>query len=503
MAKFNLKNIKLDSKSIKVNAIFNSIYQILALIAPLITTPYISRVLGVEAIGSYQYCYSIMNYFMIVAAFGFTDYGTKRIAELRDDKEKRSNAFWEIMFSKGLISFLCIGVYFLITMLVFSGIEVEIFLALSFFIISILLDPTFYFQGREQFISITLRSAIIRILTIALIFILVKGPDDLILYALVLSGSNLLSALVFYFSFKGSISKPNFKELHIFEQFKKSFPFFLPALSVSILSSLNQTLLGSIGSNNIENGYYAQAVKFSNLIGSFVGSLSIIMFSRIAYLHSINDEQQAKKKITMSFHALRVVGLPCVLGICAVSKVLVPIFLGDGYDPVVNLIYIIAPIGILSPLNGLFCNAYFKAYNKVWHQTAVLIFAAVISILFNLLLIPKFGAVGCAIASLISELVQLPFYIVLSRKELNEKEIFKTIIKPLIASIIMFLVIFTIDQLFGNKLSIALALILYLILGIIFYISFILLFKDDFVLAILSQIINKFKSLFKGKKCGQ
>ena len=230
MAKL-FKKINFDSKSIKVNAIFNSIYQILVLLAPLITTPYISRVLGVDAIGSYQYCYSIMNYFTLVAMFGFSDYGIKKIAELRDDKAKRSNAFWEIMFSKGLISLICLIVYFIITLILFSGTEMMIFLVMSLFVISVLLDPTFYFQGRENFISICIRNIIVRLFTILMIFLVVHSPDDVVLYALVLAGSNFLSAIIMFFSFKGSINKPNFKEMHVLEQFKKSFPFFIPALS--------------------------------------------------------------------------------------------------------------------------------------------------------------------------------------------------------------------------------------------------------------------------------
>lgn len=497
MAKL-FKKINFDSKSIKVNAIFNSIYQILVLLAPLITTPYISRVLGVDAIGSYQYCYSIMNYFTLVAMFGFSDYGIKKIAELRDDKAKRSNAFWEIMFSKGLISLICLIVYFIITLILFSGTEMMIFLVMSLFVISVLLDPTFYFQGRENFISICIRNIIVRLFTILMIFIVVHSPDDVVLYALVLAGSNFLSAIIMFFSFKGSINKPDFKEMHVLEQFKKSFPFFIPALSISLFTSLNQTLLGAILKNDTVSGYYAQAIRFSNLIGSFVGSLSTIMLSRISYLHAHNDEEQVKHKVKVAFHAAWAIGLPCVFGICAISHVLIPVFLGPGYEPVIYLIYIIAPIGIISPINTLYGNVYYKAYNKIWYQTGILLTAAIVSISLNFLLIPKFGATGCAIASLAAELVQVPIYMFFSRKTFDHKELFKTIVKPLDASLIMLIAIYVLDSVIGNSISNTLAVVIYILFGIIVYGIFILLFKDDFILPLVQKVFVKVKTkLFK------
>lgn len=493
----SLKKFNIDSKSIKVNAIFNAIYQILVLLAPLITTPYISRVLGVEAIGNYQYCNSIVNYFTLLSAYGFSTFGTQKIAEVRDDKEKRSNVFWNIMFSKSLVSALCLAVYLIVTLILFDGAEMMMFMAMTLYIVSVLIDPTFYFQGRENFVSISIRNIIVRIFTIALIFILIKSPDDVVYYALILSSSNFLAAFIIYFSFRKSISKPNFNECHILKTFKEAFPYFMPELSVALFTSLNQTLLGAITGSDAQSGYYAQAVKFSNLISAFAGSLSIIMLSRVSYLHSIHDEAQIGQKVRISFHALWVIGLPCVFGICAISNVLIPVFLGEGYEPVVYLLYIVASIGILSPLNSLYGNVYFKAYRKIWYQVGILLFAAVVSIVINLLLDSRIGAYGCAIASLAAETCQVPLLMFFSRKTINHKELFKTVIKPLDSAMIMLIVILIFNNFVGSHLSLLANLLLDIVIGIIVYGVCILVFKDDFAVSLVKLFTDKIKDVSK------
>lgn len=481
----------LNVKSIKINAIFNSLYQILVLLAPLITTPYISRVLGVDAIGSYQFCYSIVTYFTILATFGFSDYGTKKISELRNNKNQKSDAFWEIMCAKGIISFICLLLYLIITLSIFAGTQLILFSVMSLYIISILLDPTFYFQGKENFVSISIKNSLVRVLTIILIFLIVKDQNDVVLYALALAASNTISAFVMYFSLRGEISKPKWKSLHIFEQFKRSFPFFLPSISVTLFTSLNQTLLGIVGDSNAISGYYAQAVKFSGLIASFVGSISIIMLSRISYLHSISDESQARSKISVSFHALWAIGMPCVFGICAISRFLIPIFLGEGYEPVIDLVYIVAPIGILSPLNTLYSNVYCKAYNKIWYQTLILIIASIVSIALNIFLIPSLGAVGCAIASLCAEIIQLPLYMLFSKRVVNARDVIKTFIKPFDSALIMFVLIYLLNKSWDNIFASWLVLLLDISIGTISYTLLMLILKDSFFSPLVKTIVRK------------
>ena len=496
----SLKKIRLESQSIKVNAVFNAIYQILVLLAPLITTPYISRVLGVEAIGNYQYCYSIVSYFTLLSAYGFSTFGTQKIAEVRDNKEKRSSIFWNIMISKSLISLLCLCIYFILTLALFSGTELLMFFAMTLYIVSVLIDPTFYFQGRENFVSISIRNIIVRIFTISLIFILIKSPDDMVFYALILSSSNFLASFIIYFSFRKSINKPNFKNIHILQTLKEAFPYFMPELAASLFTSLNQTLLGSLTGSDAQSGYYAQAVKFSGLITAFAGSLSVIMLSRVSYLHAQHDEAQIRRKINLAFHALWVIGLPCVFGICAISNVFVPIFLGPGYEPVINLIYIVASIGILSPVNTFYGNVYFKAYNKIWYQVGILLFAAIISTVLNILLDKQLGATGCAIASLAAEACQVPLLMFFSRKAMNHKGIFKSIIKPLDASLIMLICVLFFNRFFSSHISTIFLLIADLIIGVLVYGGCILLFKDDFALPLVKSILHKFKNILTKRK---
>ena len=197
----------LKTKSIKINAIFNAVYQILSMLVPLITAPYISRVLGPDNNGIYSYYYSIVSYFVLVATFGFADYGTKVIAEVRDDREKRSKTFFSIMLNKLFLGVLTILAFFIFTFVLYSNdlYSLYIFLALSCFIFAAILDPTFYFQGQERFVSISLRNITVRIVTTIFIFVLVKDINDLLIYSLVMGLGQLGATLIMYFSFENDV----------------------------------------------------------------------------------------------------------------------------------------------------------------------------------------------------------------------------------------------------------------------------------------------------------
>ena len=258
------------TKSIKINAIFNAFYQILSMLVPLVTAPYISRVLGPDNNGIYSYFSSIVTYFVLIATFGFADYGTKAIAEVRDDKEKRSKMFFSIMINKVVLGLLTIVAFFVFTFVLYrnESDSLFIFLALSGFIFAAILDPTFYFQGQERFVSISLRNIIVRILTTIFIFILVKDVDDLFIYSLIMGLGQFAATVIMYFSFGKKelcFTKINLKT-DILPVFKKSFSYFLPALAITLYYSLNQTLLGLFGYEDAESGDFGQASKIVQII---------------------------------------------------------------------------------------------------------------------------------------------------------------------------------------------------------------------------------------------
>ena len=497
-------NKTLKVHSVKTNAIFNGLYQILTFLTPLITTPYISRVLDPSYLGQYSYYAALVSIFTMVANYGFNDYGTKKIAEVRDDVKKKSIVFFNIMLTKGLLSFMCIAIYIPFCFL-YSNDETSLFMMLIMLgnIIAILIDPVFLFQGEENFISIAIRNSIIKILTVICFFIFVKSNQDILIYTFIMSISYVLSSSIIYFSFrKNSFVKINKIDLHPVFYLKEAFPYFIPALATSLYTNLNSVLLGAIGNDNTQNGYYSQAMKFINLLTALINSLSIVLLARVSYLTKRGDEEQIKQKTKLSFECFFALALPCSLGMASINSFLLPAFLTDKYLGSIDVLYLLCPVVVFSPLNSLLGNIYYRPNNKIWTHTIVMLSSSILNILLNLLLIGYFnlGAIGCGIATLTTEFIQIPFLLFFARNKLNLKEIFISAIKPLIASSLMFVTVFLTGYFVYTKINDWLLIFILLVIGISVYAIISIILKDKFTIyilnyikSILSNITSKFK----------
>ena len=489
-----------NTKSLKVNAIFNSIYQILSMLVPLVTAPYISRVLGVVNNGYYAYYYSITTYFVLFATFGFNDFGTKYIAEVRDDRAKTSSRFWAITFSKLILGLLVIFIYLLFSYFTFGDNEIGLNLLLicSGFIISSVIDPTFFFQGKEKFVSISLRNIFIRIITTVLIFCIVRNSNDLYTYAFIMSLGQIFASLIMFFSFKGEkITLPKFNKNDLIESFKGAFSYFLPALAVTLFNSLNQTLLGLFGYEGEESGYFGQAIKIISILATFVGSINVIVLSRISYLQALNDEEGIKKQTGKIFQVFWVASLPIMFGLMAISNIFIPAFFGEEYAKATISTLILAPVVILSPLNGLIGSIYYRPKNKIYLQTSFIIIASVVNIIVCVILIPELKSYGAAIGRLSAEIMQLPLLIVFSYKYINYRQIAKNLVKPFFSSLIMGTCVFlTVTYI---ELNDWVLIVIGIVLGVVAYYFLELILKDKFVLDNTKVIINFIKKKLNKK----
>ena len=268
-------------KSIKKNYIYNLTYQILALMAPLITTPYVSRVLGAEAIGEYSYAYSIVYYFMLAAILGTATYAEREISFCQDDRTKRSARFWDLLFLRNITSVASALVYGLMVGLCFNNKLMAAIVALN--IVSVGLDTVWLFQGMEEFGRITLRDTCIKLLTIASIFLFIKRTEDIYLYALIMSLSPVVSAVSLLPFLHRYIDKIRIKEVRPFYDLKSIIGLFIPTIAISVYAMLDKTMLGIFTTTKVENGYYEQATKLSKTALTVVTSLGTVMIPRISY----------------------------------------------------------------------------------------------------------------------------------------------------------------------------------------------------------------------------
>ena len=492
----------LHTKSLKINAIFNALYSILSLLVPFITSPYISRVLGPENLGVQSYYSSIVNYFVLFASFGFATFGIQFISTAQTDKAERSKRFFSIMIAKSGFGFITVAIYLCTIFPIFRSDSQALLLfgTFSLNIFAAAIDPVFYFQGKENFVSVSIRNMIVRIISVILIFTLVRSENDLPAYVAINCGSQFISAAILYFGLiRGEISfiKPNKSDLLLV--IKKSFGYFVPTVAVTLFTSLNATLLGLFGYKGDESGYYSQAVNIIQILSTLVGSLTTIVLARFSYLLQTGNKEEIELEKEKIFHAFWVFSLPVCFGLIAIAGNFVPDFFGQDFQKSTYLVYIMAPVIVLSALNGLYGDMYYRPADKVWTQTMCIFISSFGNIVICCCTIPFVKSYGAAIGKLSAEIIQIPLLLYFSRGHMNPKIIYIHMIKPLISSLLMFVGIFLYCTYmpFGDSTLLSwVETFTAIFLGIIIYGISEIILKDSFVIQTLRQSISKIKSIF-------
>lgn len=294
-------------KSIKKNYLFNVSYQVLMLLTPLITTPYISRVLGADGIGQYSYTASIVSYFTLFAALGTGTYGQREISYFQDDRKERSQVFWEILILRTIMTLICSAAYItLIVVQKFSAIYMIQYLTL----LNVCIDITWFFQGMEEFGKIVLRNTVIKVVNIAFIFIAIHTQRDLNLYVFGLTFTSVISSLSLWFYLPQYIDWINFKLIRISKHWRTAIRLFIPTIAIQVYTVLDKTMIGMFTISKIENGYYEQALKLSKMVLTLVTSLGTVMIPRIGYYFNQNNQERVKEYMYRGYNFVWFLGIP-------------------------------------------------------------------------------------------------------------------------------------------------------------------------------------------------
>lgn len=335
--------LKMQKKSIAVNYILNTTYQILILIVPLITTPYISRVLGAEGIGVYSYTYSVVSYFLIVAAMGTTTYGQRTIAYYQDDKYKRSCKFFEILLFRALTTGVCsIGYIWYLCSPYCQYNKVATIQII--YLIAIAFDISWLFQGLEDFKRIVLRNTIAKIFNVVLILTVVKQAGDVDKYTFILAGMTFVANISVWPYVPKIIQKVKLSDVKPLKNTREIFLLFIPTIAIQVNAVLDKTMIGGFAISAAENGYYEQTEKIVRMALAVVTSLGTVMIPRIAKLFHDKKTEQMRQYIQQSYQFVWIIGIPIMMGVMAIADTFVPVFYGSGYDK----IKILLPIYSLS-----------------------------------------------------------------------------------------------------------------------------------------------------------
>lgn len=466
----------MKKKSITSNYIYNLIYQLLILLIPLFTTPYLTRVLGASELGIYSYTYSIVTIFFLLASLGINTYGQREIAYVQDDKKKRSKVFWELIivrFFSTIISLLLLIAFSLITSN--YSIYYQIFLV---YVLANMFDITWFYQGIEDFKGVSIRNSIIKFLFLISVFVFVKTKNDLWIYILLFSLSTIITNITFWIKINKFIEVPKFKTLKIKKHFKPVIVFFIPQIASLIYTVLDKTMIGLMVPNISNVSFYEQASYIVKTIMMLITTIATVMISKMSYYYEKKDYKKLKEYLTGIVNFVWLGGCALLFGICAVINNFVPWFYGNEYLSVINLVYVLSPLIILIGLNNVIGIQYLiptKQQNK--YIFAVLI-GALVNLILNLIFINIFGTIGAAISSCIAEFIILLIELRYVKNVITIIQLIKPYIKYVLYGIIMFIPTYLCGNLFGSTIY---GTLFQMIIGCIIYLFLLLLTKDEFM----------------------
>lgn len=475
--------------SLKKNLAYNVAYQILVIILPLITAPYVSRVLGADGLGTYSYIFSIVTYFGLFGMLGIANHGNRSVALVRDNRQKVSEAFSNTYIIQLCTTVIALLLYFLFIYCWFSGDKTIAYIE-SIIVLSYVLDITWFFFGLEQFAVTVTRNAIIKIATVVAIFIFVRSREDLWIYALIMSCGMLFSQIYLWLRIRkyADFCKPSWSQVK--SNIKPVLMLFIPAIAYSIYKLLDKVMLGAMSSMS-QVGLFDNAEKIINIPSSLITAFGTVMMPRITVLLGTGDEHRISylNKISVRYFTLLVVG--AAFGLAGICNVLAPVYFGSEF---VGSAPIIAGLGF-SLIFVTWANVIRTQYlipNKLDKPYVISsVIGALANLAVNIILIPKFAGIGAMIGTIIAEFTVFFVQLILVRRSFPMPEYLQPVLFLFPIGMIMFAVVYWIGAYMGNTI---ITLIIQILVGGFLYLSgsmvYLKVIHDEFFEKLTSRIFH-------------
>ena len=451
------------------------IFQLLTVLTPLITAPYVARTLQPEGVGTFSFVNSITSYFILIANLGTVTYAQREISYVQDDVEKRSSTFWNVFFLRLITSTVTLVAYLVVS---FTSEFKLLFYILSMNIFSVIFDVSWFYQGIEEFEPIMRKNIFFRILTVCAIFIFVHHEEDLPIYVLILGLGNLSANLSQWIQLRTRICKPDWKAIRPFSDIRTVLSLFIPTIAIQVYTILDKTMIGLFSGVGAENGYYEEAMKFARITQTLVTSLSTVMIPRIGSCFAQQKLEEAKEYLYKSYQYVWAVAIPMCFGLMGISDNLVPWFLGSNYEKVSILLKILSLLLISIGINTITGNEYLIPTNRQKWYTRTVLLGAAVNVCFNAVLIPKLYSLGAAIASVLAETCIAVYQIYLVRDELIAKEIIKRAGHYAVAGVAMLLILSLENRAFRPS---PLHTLIMIITGMLSYGIMLIVLRDTFM----------------------
>lgn len=473
-------------KSIKVNFIFNLINTVTSLLFPLITFPYVSRILLPEGIGVISFYQSIIQYIVLFSSLGIPMYAIRETAKYRDDSRKCSITTLEILLLHFILTFIGYIIVFILCSTV-SEIKdnITLFLILSAQLFFVVIGCEWFYQGVEDFKYITIRSIIVRTVSVVFLFIFVKTREDILLYGIYCVAGIYTGNIFNFLRLRKYIDFSVINELKPFKHLKPALKIFVLNLVISLYVNLNSVMLGFLkGPESV--GLFASATKITQILLGLTSALGTVMLPRLSNLIANKNFDEFNRLSNIAIKFVFAVTFPLSVAVILLADNLILLLSGDAYGDAIVTLQIISFIIFAIGLSGVLGIQILYPQGKesiVIKSTAI---GAIINLILNFILIPKFSHHGAAVATLLAEIGVTVTMINIGRRYIPVRWKDKEYVNHIVASILMGAGIYSISLI---KLNIIFELIISFIVGVSIYVIYLIIVED----AIYKQIKNKIK----------
>ncbi|CAM3079824.1 Membrane protein involved in the export of O-antigen and teichoic acid [Lactobacillus bombicola] len=469
-----------------LNILYNAVYQIFLVLVPLITVPYLSRILGPHTYGIYSNVNNIVQFLMIFCTLSVSYIGMRTISQTRShgNQQELTKVFWGLWYFQAIA-----GAATVIILLVVVGhyrIKYGNYLLLMIpYLIAAQVDISWFFQGLAEFGRVVLKNTAVKLVSVILILVWVKEPSDLWKYMLIMSVSTLLGSLVFWFDIHRYIGGP-VKHFYQFNTtIKAIITLLIPQIATQIYTSLDKPILG-LFQNSTQVAFYDNSQRISNMVLGIVTSISLVIMPKMA------GEGQKQQRIILkkSLDATVMLGTMFAVIIMANTKEFVPFFFGAKFIPMTPLMFFFALTIIMIPMGGVFANQFALANHRDRDYAIPVIVGAILEVVLSYFLDQLYGATGAMLAILTTELIVLILRLLIVRDGYDFKYSFQEVPKYFLIAGIVLVVGMLLPQLVSSAFfNMAMKSLIMFIL----YIALMFLLRLDFN----QDLIMLFKKFFK------
>ena len=483
------------AKSVKANYLFNLINSASQLLFPLITFPYASRIMMADGIGQVNFFQSIISYISLFTCLGIPMYAIREVAKVRHNPEKMTRITVEILL---LHAFLTLLGYMAVAVICLTVTKVQtdipLFLLLSATIFFTAIGCEWFYQGIEDFKYVAVRGLLVKLFSVVLLFLLVKTKEDILWYGaytvLGVLGGNIFNFIRLRKYLHRDVI--DFRALHPLRHLKPALHVFALNVVISIYLQLNNVLLGFMKDAEAV-GYFTAATKIMMITMSISSSLGAVIMPRTSNLIAEGRMDEFRILIQKSYDFVLALAMPLTVGLIFTSPSIILLLSGEGFAPAVLTSQIVASNILMVGLSGVMGIQVLYPLGKINIVILCTLIGAAVNVFFNVLLIPRYGHNGTAVAYMLAEVAVTVSMFLIGRKYIPIQFFKRRHLNYVLGSIVMALCLYFIS-LFG--LANVIMLIIMMVVGVIMYACVELILKDPigvFFWETIKSHLNKIK----------